>query len=97
MYSRNRMRPSSVIRQRVWAGCGKPFNLDEAGLMEDLKVPAEVAVGQRRIPEVGEEKPFGVVDERGHDSEPLRERRVQACHMRTAPSCRRSVAYWSAS
>ena len=48
MYSRNRRRPSSVIRQRVWGRLlveSLP-DLDEAGLVQDLEVPAEVAVGE---------------------------------------------------
>ena len=46
-------------------------DLDEAGLVEHLEVPAEVAVGQvAEFLEVGEDDAAGVGDQRGHDAQP---------------------------
>ena len=58
MYSKNRRRPSSVIRQRVWGRLlWNPFQIStKPASLQDLEVPAQVAVGEvAEFLEVGED------------------------------------------
>ena len=46
-------------------------DLDQAGLVQDLEVPAQVAVGQvAEFFQVREDNATGLGDQRGHDAEP---------------------------
>ena len=66
------LRPSGVIETQVRWRCpsGSRVESDQPGGLEDLEVPAEVAVGDRQLPfEVGEVGPRQY-DEGGEDAEP---------------------------